>query len=138
MTVFPFILSILFQIWPKDALVILSTFVSSSNALYASMTLAGDEMRSVTSLNTTLLSRVKSKLQIIYSEEGDGWVGTNHEEVISKLEDCASKVYFAKVPHAFCIREYLRLFECLTKSRADHSKEMADACIPRMHEFLSK
>ncbi|PVG03234.1 alpha/beta-hydrolase [Serendipita vermifera] len=123
MTLFPFILSVLFRIWPKDALVVLTTFVSSSNALYASMTLAGDEMRSVTTLNTALLSRVKPKLQIVYSEKGDGWVGTNYEEVVSKLEDCASNVHFAKVPHAFCIH---------------HSREMAEACIPHIHQFLSE
>lgn len=67
------------------------------------MTMAGDELRLLKELDTTLLSQVGSKLRIVYSESGDNWVGTNSDEVIGTLGGPASNVKFAPVPHAFCI-----------------------------------
>lgn len=67
------------------------------------MTLGQDEMKSVKELDLDLLSQVRSKLRVIYSESGDNWVVGNSAKVIQTLDNSAH-VKFIPVPHAFCIR----------------------------------
>jgi hypothetical protein len=81
----------------------LRNFVACAPASRAAMIMAGDEMRLLTDLDTILLTKISSKLRILYSETGDGWVGTNSDEVLRVLGEHASNVKFAAVPHAFCI-----------------------------------
>lgn len=64
-------------------------------------------MTKVTQLDTDVVSKLASRLRIVYSSSGDHWVGNNHIEVINAIgADLAMiNVKMIDVPHAFCIRE---------------------------------
>jgi len=118
---FPFILTILFWIWPSEPLLVLRNFVACAPASRAAMIMAGDEMRLLTDLDTILLTKISSKLRVLYSETGDGWVGKNSDEVVRVLGEHGSNVKFTAVPHAFCI---------------GHNLETAEACLPWIEESV--
>lgn len=126
---FPFILSLLFRSWPKLSVKHLHNFLASSATSYAAMTMASDEMVMVAELDTVLLTEMKGKLHILYSETGDQWVGNNSDEVVRVLATPA-RIKFAPIPHAFCLSECsLIAWSNKLTSRIDHNAEAAEACM---------
>jgi len=102
---FPFLLPLLYSSWKELPLSHLKNFVSSPSTTHASMTMASDEMASVVELDKQLLSDMREKFRIIYSESGDGWVGDNSVEVMRVLRE-ASHIKFLPIPHAFCLSKH--------------------------------
>lgn len=71
--------------------------------------MAHDEMQTVTALDVELLDELKSRIKWLYGLV-DEWVGTYGDEIVRHLgrEVAAQNLRYAKLPHAFCIRESLR------------------------------
>jgi hypothetical protein len=124
------------MVWPSEPLLVLRNFVACAPASRAAMIMAGDEIRLLTDLDTVILTKVGSKLRILYSETGDGWVGTNSDEVLRALGEHASNVKFAAVPHAFCIgKETVHDMNALT-TRVAHNLETVETCLPWIEESV--
>jgi len=121
------ILARLFPAYPRDQLDVLRSFIASPCAVYTSLTLANDEMRTICALDANLLHEHAAKLHF-YFAESDGWVGDERERILDVLKETHSSLYpdtvkivhgHRDIPHAFCI---------------NHSVEIASQCVSWMRD----
>jgi pimeloyl-ACP methyl ester carboxylesterase len=104
-----YILALLFQrpSWPANQLQVLLGFLRAPGAVYASLTMAHDEMETVRELDADFLREFAHDLWFYYAEE-DGWVGEEQRAaVLRTLRGTAAESQVvlgrAGIPHAFCI-----------------------------------
>lgn len=85
---------------------VLRCLLNSPEAIYASLSLAHDEMTNIRELDIDLLQQYRHRMHLYFAETDD-WVG-EQKEVIMKAFDAdpgSLKVIHGQhdVPHAFCI-----------------------------------
>jgi hypothetical protein len=127
-------LSTLFWSWPLAQVLVLRSFLHSPSAVFASLTMANDEMNTICDLDTTLLSENRHRIWMYFAEKDD-WVGDQRENVLSAfgvdLESAKIVHGQGDIPHAFCIRE---LCVSLTSgwdnysASTDHGEQLAAQC----------
>lgn len=93
--------------WPADQLQVLHDFLRAPGAVYASLTMAHDEMGTVRELDADFLRELAHDLWFYYAEE-DGWVGEEQRAVVLRAlrgTHAESHVVLGRagIPHAFCI-----------------------------------
>lgn len=126
------VLSLLFPSWPAHQKAVLRSFLSSPQAIFASLTMARDEMRIITELEISFLEEHSSKLWLYYADKDD-WVGKERETIIRYLkEQAADRIVrdIHRTPHAFCIRGSIYLLwgcDALNRSTV-HSELLATQC----------
>lgn len=125
--------------WPASQLQVIRSFLRAPAAIYASLTMAHDEMETVRDLDTDFLREFAEGLWFYYAEE-DGWVGDQRGVVLRTLQGTAAESHVVHdrggVPHAFCISTaFVSSFvvkwsdhSCIT----DHSDELASQCLKWM------
>ncbi|EIN14548.1 hypothetical protein PUNSTDRAFT_80998 [Punctularia strigosozonata HHB-11173 SS5] len=115
------VLAFLFSDWPHDQLLVLQNFLHSSSCVYASLSMAHEEMLSITDLDIVLVDSFKDKLWV-YLAEKDDWVGPHNKDTILRAfapveaeHHGSVKIVHGRedIPHAFCI---------------NHGKHLADQC----------
>lgn len=92
--------------WPARQLQVLRDFLRSPTAIYACMTLADEEMETITALDDGLLKEHRDKLWLYFAKHDD-WVGDGREEIIKTFhpDHEGVRVVQGEPPHAFCISE---------------------------------
>ena len=97
-----------FRDWPASQINVLRDLIRSPTAIYACLTLADEEMRTITNLDEGLMNEHQHKLWLYFAEHDD-WVGDSREEVIRTFHPDYEVVRIvhgeADIPHAFCISE---------------------------------
>ncbi|KAI0027100.1 hypothetical protein K488DRAFT_62803 [Vararia minispora EC-137] len=106
-------LAALFSSYPPPQLSVLRSLITSPRAVYASLLLARDEMRTIRDLDIPFLHTYADRLHFYYADE-DRWVGREREKIINVLQGIQGDGPTVKVvhgpkdiPHAFCISEIL-------------------------------
>ena len=98
----------IFRDWPASQINVLRDLIRSPTAIYACLTLADEEMRTITNLDEGLMNEHQHKLWLYFAEHDD-WVGDSREEVIRTFHPDYEVVRIvhgeADIPHAFCISE---------------------------------
>ena len=92
--------------WPVSQLQVLRSFLHAPAAIYASLTMAHDELDTVRDLDTDFLREFAENLWFYYADEDD-WVGDQRGVVLRALQGTAAESHVVHdhggVPHAFCI-----------------------------------
>jgi hypothetical protein len=113
-----YVFRILFPSWPEQQVLVLHAFIGSSTAVYSSLAMANEEMKSIRNLDIDVIEQYQHKLRFFYAEQDD-WVGEERERLLGLLDPIRvahpSRFIIAPtgVSHAFCISES-RLFACMT------------------------
>lgn len=106
--------------WPESQLQVLRRLLQSPAAIYAALTMADDEMRTVLELDVNFLREFSDKLWFYYAEK-DHWVGTEREVVLRVLSGTLAEVRVvyghSDIPHDFSI---------------NHGIEVASQCVKWM------
>ncbi|KAI0045637.1 hypothetical protein FA95DRAFT_1560989 [Auriscalpium vulgare] len=107
----------LFSSWPLAQLEVLRSLLHSPSAIHACLTMAHDEMNTITDLDVVLLDRHIEHLWFYFAEEDD-WVGDQREVILHALHGTPAAVRVVHghrdIPHAFVI---------------NHGEELAMQCI---------
>ena len=96
----------------------LHAFIGSSTAVYSSLAMANEEMKSIRNLDIDVIEQYQHKLRFCYAEQDD-WVGEERKRLLGLLDPIRvahpSRFIITPtgVPHAFCISES-RLSACMT------------------------
>jgi hypothetical protein len=94
--------------WPESQLQVLRRLLQSPAAIYAALTMADDEMRTVLELDVNFLREFSDKLWFYYVEK-DHWVGNQREVVLRVLSGTPAEVRVvhghSDIPHDFSISE---------------------------------
>jgi hypothetical protein len=92
--------------WPENQLQMLRRFLRAPKAIYASLTMAHDEMQTVLDVDADFLREFADDLWFYYADE-DGWVGEQREVVLRALRGTSAEGRVVHgpggVPHGFCI-----------------------------------
>ena len=92
--------------WPENQLRVLRRILQSPAAIYAALTMADDEMRTVLDLDVNFLREFSDKLWLYYAER-DHWVGEQREVVLRVLRGTPAEVRVgyghSDIPHDFSI-----------------------------------
>ena len=92
--------------WPESQLQVLRRFLQAPAALYASLTMADDEMKTVLELDVGFLREFSDKVWFYYAERDD-WVGGQREVVLRALRGTPAEVRVvhghSDIPHGFTI-----------------------------------
>ncbi|KAN0132802.1 DUF2305 domain containing protein [Lactarius tabidus] len=103
--------------WPESQLQVLRRLLQSPAAIYAALTMADDEMRTVLELDVNFLREFSDKLWFYYVEK-DHWVGNQREVVLRVLSGTPAEVRVvhghSDIPHDFSI---------------NHGIEVASQCV---------
>lgn len=103
-----FVYTTIYRDWPAPQLKVLRDLLRSPTAIYACLTLADEEMKTIKALDEALMSEHQHKLWLYFAERDD-WVGDAREEIIKALHPDHEAVRVvhgdADIPHAFCISE---------------------------------
>ncbi|KAF8270146.1 hypothetical protein EI94DRAFT_1681141 [Lactarius quietus] len=106
--------------WPESQLQVLRRFLQAPAAIYASFTMADDEMKTVRELDASYLGEFGAKSWFYYAERDD-WVGGQREVVLRALSGTSAEAQVvhgrSDIPHGFCI---------------NHSAEVAAQCVKWM------
>lgn len=124
-----FILRLLRSSWPTSQLRVVHNLLRAPAVIYASLTMANDEMETVRELDTEFLRDFAQNSWFYYAEE-DNWVGEQFAVVLRVLRGTGTPMEShmvigrSGIPHAFCI---------------NHSAEVASQCVEWMRAggFLS-
>lgn len=104
-----FIYTVIYHTWPAPQLNILRDLLRSPTAIYACLTLADEEMKTIMGLDEGLMNEQQHKLWLYFAEYDD-WVGESKEHIIKAFhpDHKALRVVHgeADIPHAFCISEF--------------------------------
>lgn len=104
-----FVFATIYRSWPELQLKALRDLLRSPTTIYACLTLADEEMRTIRALDERLLRDHQHKLWLYFAERDD-WVGNGREEIIKvfRPDHEALRVVHgeADIPHAFCISEW--------------------------------
>jgi hypothetical protein len=97
-----------FPSWPESQLRVLRRFLQSTAAIYASLTMADDAMKTVLELDVGFLREFSDKLWFYYAES-DLWVSEQREAVLRALSGTPAEVRVvyghSDIPHDFSISE---------------------------------
>ena len=103
-----FIYTAIYRNWPAPQIGVLRELIRSPAAIYACLTLADEEMKTITDLDEGLMNELQHKLWLYFAEHDD-WVGDSREEIIRTFHPEQEAVRIvrgeADIPHAFCISE---------------------------------
>ena len=103
-----FVYRIVHRDWPAPQLKVLRDLLRSPTAIYACLTLADEEMKTIKALDEGLMREHQHKLWLYFAEQDD-WVGDGREEIIKAFHPDHEAVRVvhdkADIPHAFCISE---------------------------------
>lgn len=104
-----FVFTAVYRDWPAPQLKVLRDLLRSPTAIYACLTLADEEMKTISALDEVSLKEHQNKLWLYFAEHDD-WVGEGREEIIKTFHpghELAVRVVQgeADMPHAFCISE---------------------------------
>ncbi|KAF9650337.1 alpha/beta-hydrolase [Thelephora ganbajun] len=101
-----FVYKAIYRNWPAPQLSVLRDLLRSPTAIYACLTLADEEMKTITALDEGLINEHQHKLWLYFAEHDD-WVGDSKEEIIRMFHPDHEAVRVvrgeADIPHAFCI-----------------------------------
>lgn len=101
-----FVYTAIYRDWPAPQLKVLRDLLRSPTAIYACLTLADEEMKTIRALDERSVRMHQHKLWLYFAEH-DGWVGNCREEIIEAFHPDHEAVRVvhgeADVPHAFCI-----------------------------------
>jgi hypothetical protein len=101
-----FVYAAIFRDWPAPQLRVLRDLLRSPAAIYACLTLADEEMKTIVALDEGLLSEHQHKLWLYFAKRDD-WVGDGREEIIQAFHPDHEAVQVVHgepdIPHAFCI-----------------------------------
>ena len=102
-----FIYTMVYRTWPVPQLNILRGLLRSPTAIYACLTLADEEMKTIMGLDEGLMNQQQHKLWLYFAEY-DNWVGESKEHIIKTFhaDHKALRVVHGDIPHAFCISEF--------------------------------
>ncbi|KAL4241821.1 AB hydrolase superfamily protein [Abortiporus biennis] len=110
------LLSLMFSHWPPEQVLVLRSLLNSPSCIYASLTMAHDEMETIQDLDVDTLRRYHHRIHL-YFAEFDDWVGKEKKEILRAFnpdEDAVKIVHGRQdIPHAFCI---------------NHGEELASQC----------
>ncbi|KAI9455146.1 hypothetical protein BJY52DRAFT_1213395 [Lactarius psammicola] len=102
--------------WPESQRHVLRRFLQAPAAIYASLTMADDEVRSVLDPDVGSLREFSDILWFYYAERDD-WVGGQREVILRALRGTSAEVRAvhgrSDIPHGFCL---------------NHSAEVASQC----------
>ena len=103
-----FVHTAIFYNWPIPQLNALRDLLRSPTAIYACLTLADEEMKTIVGLDEGLMNEQQHKLWLYFAEYDD-WVGESREEIIKTFHSDHEAVRVvhgeAGILHAFCISE---------------------------------
>lgn len=103
-----FVYTTIYSGWPAPQLKVLRDLLRSPTAIYACLTLADEEMKTIGVLDGALMREHQHKLWLYFAEHDD-WVGDSREEIIRTFHPDHEAVRAvhgdSDVPHAFCISE---------------------------------
>ncbi|KAF7967560.1 hypothetical protein HWV62_33941 [Athelia sp. TMB] len=128
------ILSMLFASWPRPQISVLHALLFAPTSIYATLSMAHDEMNNVRDLDIALLTEYKDRIWFYYAEK-DNWVGEQKELVLRSINaepDYVRVVHgHREIPHAFCI-SMSTLFVSFDLTPmcipSDHGKQVASQC----------
>ncbi|KAI0689887.1 hypothetical protein BC835DRAFT_1418198 [Cytidiella melzeri] len=107
--------------WPTSQCQVLRGFLSSPFSIYNALTLADDEMKTITDLDVQLLQQHSHRIHL-YFGESDDWVGKYRETIMQAFEADEDNVKIARghpdIPHSFCI---------------NHGEQVAEQCYAWLH-----
>ena len=97
-----------FPSWPESLLQVVPRVLQSTAAIYASLTMADDIMKTVLELDVDFLREFSDKLWFYYAES-DIWISSEQREaVLRALNGTPAEVrvvYGRDIPHDFCLSE---------------------------------
>ena len=103
-----FVYTTIYRNWPVPQLNVLRSLLRSPTAIYACLTLADEEMKTIVGLDEGLMNEQQHKLWLYFAQYDD-WVGESREDIIKTFHPDHEAVRVvhgeADVPHAFCISE---------------------------------
>lgn len=104
------VLACMYSDWPAAQRTVLRSLVSSPATVYNCLSMADEEMKTITSLDEALLKRNRKRLYMYFAED-DGWVGEQKQNVLRALDGDEGVVKVVHghpdIPHAFCISKYI-------------------------------
>ncbi|CAL1695105.1 unnamed protein product [Somion occarium] len=102
------VVSYLYQHWPLPQVLVLRSLLQSPSAVYASLTMADEEMKTIKEADTHLLRTHSDRIHIYFAEDDD-WVGDQKELLLGIFSEHQGNVKIVHghrdIPHAFCISE---------------------------------
>ncbi|KAI0080372.1 hypothetical protein K474DRAFT_1590061 [Panus rudis PR-1116 ss-1] len=106
------LISYLFAEWPLAQVLVLRDLLHSPFSIYASLTMADDEMKTIREPDEDLLKHYSDRIHLYFAQKDD-WVGDNEGELLRALEQHWENVKIihgqADIPHAFCISKFSSL-----------------------------
>jgi len=101
-----FVYTAIYHNWPIPQLNVLHDLLRSPTAIYACLTLADEEMKTIVGLDEGLMNEQQHKLWLYFAQYDD-WVGESREGIIKAFRPDHEAVRVvhgeADIPHAFCI-----------------------------------
>ncbi|KIJ21921.1 hypothetical protein PAXINDRAFT_105532 [Paxillus involutus ATCC 200175] len=100
------LLGMLFPSCPRTPLNALRSFLRSPQAIFASMSMAHDEMVNICRLDSELLNKHRDVLWFYFGEHDD-WIGKQKDAILKVFRGNEPRIAYGAsgVPHAFCISE---------------------------------
>ncbi|KAH9005514.1 hypothetical protein EDB86DRAFT_3036780 [Lactarius hatsudake] len=115
------VLRLILHSWPEGQLRVLHRFLQAPAAIYASLTMADDEVKTVLDPDVGFLREFSDRVWFYYAERDD-WVGGQREVVLRSLRGTPAEVRAvhgrSDIPHGFCL---------------NHSTEVASQCLKWMN-----
>ncbi|KZT75067.1 alpha/beta-hydrolase [Daedalea quercina L-15889] len=109
-------LGVLFPDWPLPQILVLRKLLHTPSAIYASLSLADQEMKTIRELDVALLQAHTHRLHMYFADQ-DMWVGEQKNVVLRAFDADPGTVKIVHghpdIPHAFCI---------------NHGEELARQC----------
>jgi hypothetical protein len=99
------LLKVLFWSWPSTQLEPLAQLVTSKDVIFATLTMADEEMETVTQLDSEFLRSRRETLRAYFATK-DGWVADVERDIIAHCLGAPEQVVVDTahgVTHAFCI-----------------------------------
>ncbi|KAK7680572.1 hypothetical protein QCA50_016354 [Cerrena zonata] len=97
------VVSYLYKDWPTPQVHVLRSLLKSPSAVYASLSMADEEMKTIKEADVDLLTTFGDRIHL-YFAENDNWVG-EQKDLLLKMFDERHRVVHgdSDIPHAFCI-----------------------------------
>ncbi|KAI9443998.1 hypothetical protein H4582DRAFT_1918432 [Lactarius indigo] len=115
------VLHLVLNSWPESQLRFVYRFLQAPAAIYASLTMADDEFKTVLGPDADFLREFSDKVWLYYAERDD-WVGGQREVVLRTLRGTPAEVRVvhgpSDIPHGFCL---------------NHSVDVASQCLKWMN-----
>lgn len=106
------VLAYIYKDWPAAQRAVLRSLISSPRTVYAALTMAHEEMNTITNVDDGLLRKHYLKIHMYFAED-DHWVGKQRDAVLRVLREQEASVKVVHgdqdIPHAFCISKSLTL-----------------------------